>query len=513
MKDHLLGIDLGTSGTKTVLFRRDGTAEASHTVEYPLYQPRNGWAEQDPADWWRAVIETVHAVLEKSGVAPEDIAGIGISGQMHGLVMLDAQGQVLCRSILWCDGRTGQECREITETVGAERLIAITANPALAGFTAGKILWVRRHAPEVYAKCRHILLPKDYIRYCLTGAFATEVSDASGMNLLDVSRRQWSDEILKELDIDAGLLGEMYESVDVTGTVTPEAAALTGLAVGTPVVGGAGDNAAAAVGTGTVRAGRAFTTLGTSGVVFAHADTVSIDPKGRVHTFCSAVPGKWAVMSCTLAAGQSLRWLRDTCCADEVREAAARGVDPYEIMTAGASEVPIGADQLLFLPYLMGERSPLLDEQARGAFIGLSGGHDRRHLIRAVLEGVSFSQRQCVDVLRDMGVPTNDMMACGGGARSTMWRQMLADVYGCPIKTARAALEGPALGAAILAGVGAGVYSSVESACDAIVQPDTVLQPDAARGAAYAPYYDLYLRQYDALRDTCHALAALRDAR
>ena len=259
MKEYLLGIDLGTSGTKTVLFRSDGTAMAAHTVEYPLYQPQNGWAEQEPSDWWRAVQETVQAVLHKSGVAAADVAGVGISGQMHGLVMLDERGEVLHRSILWCDGRTGEECREITETVGAEKLIAITANPALAGFTAGKILWVRKHLPEVYKACRHILLPKDYIRYCLTGQFATEVSDASGMNLLDVPRRQWSDEILNKLDIDPALLGRMYESVDVTGTVTAEAAALTGLAEGTPVVGGAGDNAAAAVGTGTVRYGKAFT--------------------------------------------------------------------------------------------------------------------------------------------------------------------------------------------------------------------------------------------------------------
>ena len=282
------------------------------------------------------------------------------------------------------------------------------------------------------------------------------------------------------------------------------------LAEGTPVVGGAGDNAAAAVGTGTVRYGKAFTTLGTSGVVFAHADSVSIDPAGRVHTFCSAVPGKWAVMSCTLAAGQSLRWLRDTCCAGEVAEAAKQGVDPYELMTALAEKTPIGADGLLFLPYLMGERSPLLDEKARGAFIGLSGGHGRGHLIRAVLEGVTYSQRQCVDVLRGMNVPTEEMMACGGGARSAFWRQMLADVYGCPIQTAKAALEGPALGVAILAGVGTGVYPSVESACDAIVKPDTVLYPDAECGRAYEPYYQLYLRQYPALRETFHALAAMR---
>ena len=520
MKEYLLGIDLGTSGTKTVLFRSDGTAMAAHTVEYPLYQPQNGWAEQEPSDWWRAVRETVQAVLHKSGVAAADVAGVGISGQMHGLVMLDERGEVLHRSILWCDGRTGEECREITETVGAEKLIAITANPALAGFTAGKILWVRKHLPEVYKACRHILLPKDYIRYCLTGQFATEVSDASGMNLLDVPRRQWSDEILNKLDIDPALLGRMYESVDVTGTVTAEAAALTGLAEGTPVVGGAGDNAAAAVGTGTVRYGKAFTTLGTSGVVFAHADSVSIDPAGRVHTFCSAVPGKWAVMSCTLAAGQSLRWLRDTCCAGEVAEAAKQGVDPYELMTALAEKTPIGADGLLFLPYLMGERSPLLDEKARGAFIGLFSfltyGEDecRAWTIKNGTKAPQAAGKIHSDIergfIRAETINFDEMMACGGGARSAFWRQMLADVYGCPIQTAKAALEGPALGVAILAGVGTGVYPSVESACDAIVKPDTVLYPDAECGRAYEPYYQLYLRQYPALRETFHALAAMR---
>lgn len=506
--DLLLGIDLGTSGTKTVLFDTAGHAVASHTAEYPLRQPRNGWAEQDPHDWWRAVRETIRAVLVKSGAEPRDIKGVGLSGQMHGLVLLDAQGHVLRDAILWCDGRTQAQCDEITERIGRERLLSITANPALPGFTAGKILWVREREPEIYKKCRHILLPKDYIRYKLTGEFATEVSDASGMNLLDVRGRRWSGEILSALDIDPALLGRMYESCEVTGAVTSSAAEATGLSPGTVVVGGAGDNAAAAVGTGVVGAGKAFTTLGTSGVIFAHADQVAIDPRGRVHTFCSAVPGAWTVMSCTLSAGLSLQWLRNNFCAAEMETAAGLGIDPYELMTAQAKRSPIGANRLVYLPYLMGERSPLLDSDARGAFIGLSAVHTKPDLIRAVLEGVVYAQRQCLDVFREMGVDVRDMAACGGGARSPLWRQMLADVYGCGVKTAASA-EGPALGAAILAGVGAGVYASVEEGCAAAVRAGAVQEPDRAAGAAYEPYYRLYRELYPALRSSFHTLAGL----
>lgn len=506
MQHYLLGIDLGTSGTKTALFDAQGHAVASHTVEYPLYQPQNGWAEQDPADWWDAAVETIRSVLQKSGIPSNQIAGIGISGQMHGLVMLDAAGEVLRNSIIWCDGRTGEECREITETIGKERLIAITANPALTGFTAGKILWVRRHEPELMEKCRHILLPKDYLRYKLTGIFSTEVSDASGMNLLDVPNRCWSKEVLNALGIEEEMLGSVHESADVTGSVTEQAAKLTGLSAGTPVVGGAGDNAAAAIGTGVAKTGRAFTTLGTSGVIFAHADEVAIDPKGRVHTFCSAVPGKWTVMSCTLAAGLSLRWLRDVCCTPEQEAAAQRGIDPYAVMDALAEQSPIGANRLLFLPYLMGERSPLLDETARGSFIGLSAMHTRADLIRAVMEGVAYSQRQCLDVLREMGISTNHMMACGGGGRSHLWRQMLADLYECPVQTAKAANQGPALGAAILAGVGTGVFSNVEQACEAVVVPDTVVQPIPENTNRYLPYYKLYCSLYPTLKNSFQQL-------
>ena len=506
--EYLLGIDLGTSGTKTVLFAPDGTLVASHTIEYPLYQPRNGWAEQDPHDWWQAVQETIRAVLARSGAEPSQIRGVGLSGQMHGLVMLDAQGHVLRSAILWCDGRTQAQCDEITQTVGKERLIAVTANPALPGFTAGKILWVRENQPEIYEKCRHILLPKDYIRYKLTGEFATEVSDASGMNLLDVPGRCWSGEVLSALGIDAGLLGRVYESCQVTGTVTAAAAEATGLAPGTIVAGGAGDNAAAAVGTGVVETGRAFTTLGTSGVIFAHADQVTIDPQGRVHTFCSAVPGAWTVMSCTLAAGLSLQWFRNQFCGAERETAAAMGRDPYELMTEEAARSPIGANRLLYLPYLMGERSPLLDSDARGAFVGLSAIHTKSDMIRAVMEGVAYSQRQCLDVFREMGVDVSDMAVCGGGGRSAFWRQMLADLYGCPVK-AIASEQGPALGAAILAGVGAGVYSSVAQGCEAAVGIGAAQQPDLTSAAAYEPCYRVYRSLYPALRDSFHALAKI----
>lgn len=505
---YLIGIDLGTSGTKTVLFDEKGNSVASATQEYPMYQPQNGWAEQFPGHWWNACITTLRQVMEESGISPEKVAGIGISGQMHGLVMLDGQGEVLRNSILWCDGRTTEECAEITGIVGAQRLIDITANPALTGFTAGKILWVRKHEPELYAKCRHILLPKDYLRYKLCGVFATEVSDASGMNLLDVPKRRWSNEILQKLEIDPEWLPSMHESQEVTGYVTQEAAAQTGLAAGTPVVGGAGDNAAAAIGTGVVQSGKAFTTIGTSGVIFAHSNTVTIDPKGRVHTFCSAVPGAWTVMSCTLAAGGSLQWFRNNFCMAEMQTAIGMGKDPYYLMDMQAERVPIGADRLLFLPYLMGERSPLLDPDARGVFFGLSGMHTRQNMLRAVMEGVVYSLRECLDVLREMGVPFTEMLATGGGGSSRLWRQMMADVYGCPVVTIDNK-EGPALGAAILAGVGTGVYTSVQQACGSIIATNPAQQPIEENSAKYEPYYALYKEMYGTLKPKFAALSNL----
>ena len=508
MNEYVLGVDLGTSGTKTVLFDKQGRAIASASREYPLDQPRNGWAEQDPECWWQAARETIRQVIGESGVAPAQIRGLGISGQMHGLVLLDENGQVLRKAILWCDGRTQQECDEITRIVGRERLIRITANPALTGFTAGKVLWVRRHEPEIWKQVRHILLPKDYVRFRLTGEYGSEMSDASGTNLLDVPRRCWSGAMLDALDLDATLLPPLMESSDAAGTVTSRAAEETGLQPGTVVAAGAGDNAAAAVGTGVVTVGKAFATIGTSGVVFAHADQVQIDPKGRVHTFCAAVPGAYTVMSCTLAAGLSLKWFRDQFCQAECQTAAQMGEDPYTLMSQEAAQSPIGANRLVYLPYLMGERSPLLDADARGAFIGLSGIHARRDLLRAVMEGVIYSMRQNLEVLRGMGIAPAEMRACGGGARSPFWRQMMADVFALPVRTVKNT-EGPALGAAILGGVAAGLYADIPSACAALIRENASQLPDVQRHVDYEKYYDLYVSLYPALKDAYHTLARL----
>ena len=507
---YLLGIDLGTSGTKTVLFTKDGLAVSSSTAEYPMAQPKNGWAEQDPGDWWRAAIQTIHAVLSESKIDSADIAGIGLSGQMHGLVMLDERGEVLRPSIIWCDQRTAAQCEEITRLVGRERLIKITANPALTGFTAGKILWVRENEPEIYEKCRHILLPKDYLRYQLTGAFATEVSDASGMQLLDVPKRAWSDEVLEKLSIDKALLGKVYESCELTGRVTEAAAKLTGLQAGTPVAGGAGDNAAAAVGTGVVFDGRAFTTIGTSGVVFAHTDHIKIDPKGRVHTFCCAVPGAWHVMGVTQAAGLSLKWFRDQFCAAEKEAAKGMGVDSYELMNREIEQSPLGANSLYYLPYLMGERTPHLDADCRGVFFGLSAMHQKRDLMRAVMEGVTYSLNDCMQVLHEMGVAPEYMLACGGGGRSSLWRQMLADMFGIPVCTLQNR-EGPALGVAILAGVCAGLYGSVGEACERMIKTDTTQTPDPKRAAQYQQRYAVYASLYPAMKDAFKRLSKETD--
>ena len=505
---YVIGIDLGTSGTKTVLFDERGGIIASSLVEYPMAQPQNGWAEQDPADWWNASVSTIREVVEKGGIDAKEIVGLGISGQMHGLVMLDEKNDVIRPSIIWCDQRTAKECEEIEARVGKERLIEITANPALTGFTASKILWVRNNEPENYAKCAHILLPKDYVRFMLTGEYATEVSDASGMQLLDIGARQWSDEVLAKLEIDKNLLGKVYESPEITGYITEEAAKLTGLAVGTLVVGGAGDNAAAAIGTGTVNDGDAFTTIGTSGVVFARTKEMAIDPKGRVHTFCCAVPGEWHVMGVTQGAGLSLKWFRDNFCADIIENAKANGENPYKVMDEMAENAGISARKLLFLPYLMGERTPHLDPNARGAFFGLSAIHDRGDMIRAIMEGVSYSLNDCLTVLGEMGVRPENMLACGGGGTSALWRQMLADIYGMNVSTVDSK-EAPALGVAILAMVGAGIYASVSEACEKILRLKTTTAPVPANGERYAKVYEIYRALYPQLKAQYEALAAL----
>lgn len=506
--NYLLGVDLGTSGTKTVLFDGNGQVIASATVEYPMYQPHNGWAEQDADDWWEATKSTVRTVLENSGVNPADVKGLGISGQMHGLVLIDENGNSLCRSLIWCDGRTQAECDEITAAVGAERLIQIAANPALTGFTAGKVLWVRKNQPDVWAKAKYILLPKDYVRYKLTGVIAQEISDASGTNLLDVPGRCWSEEICKAIDLDMAMLPPLVESCEVAGTITEEAAKLTGLVAGTPVAGGGGDNMCGAVGTGVVVPGKAFTTIGTSGVVYAHSPEVQIEPQGRVHAFCSCIPGEYVNFACTLSSGLSLKWFRDQFCQAEIQTAKEMDTDPYVLMNTEAANSPIGANRLLFLPYLMGERSPLMDNNARGAWIGLTAMHTRKDLLRALMEGVIYALCQNLNTMREMGVKPEAMLACGGGAKSPFWRQMMADVFKLPVKTLHSS-EGPALGAAILAGVAAGLYKDVPTACAELVKENEPVMPIEENVKAYEPYYEYFLTLYPALKEAYAQLAKL----
>lgn len=493
--DDLIGIDVGTSGTKSVLMDQTGRVVKSCTREYPMSQPHNGWAEQDPEDWWKAVAETLREISKET----DNIAGIGLSGQMHGLVMLDEAGNVLRPAILWCDQRTAPQCETITRLVGKQQLTTITANPALPGFTASKILWVKEHEPECWRRCRHILLPKDYIRYRLTGLFATDVSDAGGMQLLDIGKRQWSQEILSALDISPHLLGQVYESPEITGFVTREAGKATGLTPGIPVVAGAGDNAASAVGLGVVRPGQAFTTIGTSGVVYAHTDQMKIDPQGRLHTFCCAVPGKWHVMGVTQAAGLSLQWFRNQFCQKETELAKEQGIDPYVLMDREAEQSPPGSNGLYYLPYLMGERTPHLDSNARGVFFGLSAMHTKKDLIRSVLEGVAFSLRDCLELLQGLDIHPAQMLVCGGGAVSPLWRSILADVFALPLTTA-SPQQGAALGAAILAGVGANIYPSVEQACHQLLQPGSVT--DCQHPEQYQSRYQMYQALYPALKDS-----------
>lgn len=505
---YLLGIDIGTSGTKTVLFNEKGETAASALYEYPMYQPNMGWAEQDPEDWWQAAVSTIQQVLNKSGVKPSDVVSVGMSGQMHGMVLLDKNGQLLRNSIIWCDQRTAVECAEITETIGAERLMEITGNPALTGFTAGKVMWVKNNQPEIFEKIDKILLPKDYIRYRLTGDFATEVSDASGMQFLDVPNRCWSDEVISKLGIEKNWLGQVYESPEVTGRISKIASELTGLTTDTLVVGGAGDQAAGAVGNGVVRSGVISSTIGTSGVVFAHMDNIKIDkPLGRLQAFCCAVPGEWHVMGVVKAAGYSYQWLRNHFGHMEMSMASLLDTDPYELLSLQAAKSKPGCDGLIYLPYLMGERTPHLNPDARAVLFGLTAAHTRSDVIRSVMEGVTYALKDCLEIIKGMGVEAKHVIASGGGGRSELWRQMQADIFDSPIVTINSS-EGPALGAAILAGVGAAVYESVPKACDDVISIVTSQEPIKKNIKLYNKYYkvfnDLYpsvVAQFDRLKD------------
>ena len=486
----VLGIDIGTGGSRALLIDDDGriiaTADAEHQ---PFTSPGPAWAEQDPADWWRACQLAVRRVVADSGVDAASIACIGLSGQMHGAVLLDEDGGVLRPSIIWCDQRTETECRWLNETIGPQRLLDFTSNPALTNFTLTKLLWVRAHEPDTWSRVRHVLLPKDYVRFQLSGEYAIDVADASGTLMLDVARRCWSREMLDGAGIDPRVLPAVFESPAICARVSRDAAAVTGIPAGTPIVAGAGDQAAGAIGMGITRPGTVSVTIGTSGVVFAATDRPATDPAGRLHTFCHAIPNRWHVMGVTQAAGLSLQWFRNQ---------LAAGVS-YDQLTAEAAAVPPGADGLLWAPYLMGERTPHCDPNARAALVGLSASHGRGHIVRAILEGVAFSLRDTFSIFSELGVPVGSVRLGGGGSRSALWRQIQADVFGHPVDTATAD-QGAAYGAAILAAVGSGRWPTVDAACDALVRGATKTMPRPEVVMLMNKRYDAYRRLYPALR-------------
>ena len=481
----VLGIDVSTTATKAVLINESGAVQAIGVAEYEFVAPQPLWSEQAPQLWWDAAQVAIPSALASAGVRAEEVVAVGLTGQMHGAVLLDAAGEVLRPAILWNDQRTGAECELIRQAVGPRRLIEITGNDALPGFTAPKLVWVREHEPDVWARVAHLLLPKDYLRLRLTGEYAVDVSDGAGTLLFDLAARTWSAEVVAALGIDPGWLPPPFEGPAVTGVVTAAAAAATGLRRGTPVVAGGGDQAANGVGVGVVAPGTMALSLGTSGVVFAPTDRPIFDRLGRVHAFCHALPGRWHLMSVMLSAAGSLRWFRDT---------FAPGV-AFGDLVATADDVPAGSGGLLFLPYLSGERSPHPDPLARGAFVGLTLGHDRRHLTRAVLEGVAFGLRDGLDLMVAAGLPAAvQIRASGGGTASPLWRQILADVLDAEIATVETT-EGAAYGAGLLAAVGAGWFSDVEAATTALVVATPVAKPgpDAARYAEiHSVYRDLY---------------------
>jgi len=504
-QSYLLGIDVGTTGAKALLCDQAGQVKASATTGYPILTPRPLWTEQHPADWWAATVKSIRQLLAETEIAPGQVVGVGLTGQMHGLVLLDAQGQVLRPCIMWNDQRTAAQCAAITRDVGAGRLLQLTGNPVLPGFTAPKIAWVREHEPDIYRRTARVLLPKDYVRYRLTDSFFSEVSDASGTSLFDVGQRRWSDEMLQAVGVPRSWLPEVTESPVVSAHVSPSAARETGLLAGTPVVGGGGDQAAQAVGTGIIAEGVVSVTIGTSGVVFAASDTYRVEPQGRLHAFCHAVPGMWHLMGVMLSAGGSFRWYRDALGGQEQSQAAQTGRDPYDLLTGAAAEVPPGCEGLIFLPYLTGERTPYPDPNARGVFFGLTLRHSKAHLTRAVLEGVSYGLRDSLELMRDLGLTIAQVRASGGGARSPLWRQILADIFEAEIATVNVT-EGAAYGAALLAAVGAGVYDSVAEACQVAIQVTGSTRPGPA-SAVYADYYPCYRALYPALAPQFEALA------
>ncbi len=495
-KTLFMGLDVSTTGAKALLIDQTGAVISSATTPLPLSTPKPLWSEQDPHTWWEGITKSIRQALKEAQVSGQNVRAIGLTGQMHGLVLLDQDGDVLRPAILWNDQRTGPQCEEITERLGFERLLALTGNPALTGFTAPKILWVREHEPDVYAKVAHILLPKDYIRYRLTSQYGMDKAGAAGTSLLDITHRDWSPEVLEALDIPAAWLPKTHEGPEITSIISPDAATATGLEAGTPVVGGGGDQAAGAVGVGAVTPGIVSLVLGTSGVVFASTGDPFIEKEGRLHAFCHAVPGTWHLMGVMLSAAGSLQWFRDT---------LAPGVN-FDDLLAPAADISAGAEGLFFLPYLTGERTPYPDPLARAGFVGLTLRHTQAHMTRAVLEGVAFGLRDSMELMRNTGLgEIQQVRVTGGGAKSLLWRQILADVLGTELVTVNTT-EGAAYGAALLAGVGAEAWPTVPEACAATVKVLDHVTPREGEIAVYNTLYPLYNALYSALKPTFDAV-------
>ena len=489
-KAYFLGLDISTTGSKALLVDENGVVVATASSPHTLQNPRPLWSEQNPSEWWRAVSISIRSVLEKASIGGELVAAVGLTGQMHGLVILDARGNVLRPAILWNDQRTQSQCDEIHQRIGKDRFIQITGNVALTGFTAPKIMWVKENEPDVYAKAKHILLPKDYVRYKLTGEYGMDKADGAGTVLFDLKLRNWSHEVLDALDINGSWMPPTFEGPEITGCVNEEAASLTGLKVGTPVAAGGGDQAAGAVGMGAVESGVVALTVGTSGVVFATTPSALIEPEGRLHAFCHAVPGMWHFMGVMLSAAGSLQWYRDTLASDM----------DFDELLKEAESVPAGCDGLQFLPYLSGERTPHPDPLARGAFIGLTLRHSRAYMTRAVLEGVSFGLKDSFTLIQGVGLgKIVQVRASGGGTKSVLWRQILASALEAELVTVNTT-EGAAYGAALLAGVGAGAWSDVVTACNVAVKLTGSTMPDPAQVEAYRKAYPLYQELYPALK-------------
>ncbi len=504
--NYFLGLDVGTTGAKAILIDEDGRVIGTASKEYPMFNPKPLWAEQNPEDWWKAVQVSFKKVIRDNKINPENIKGIGLTGQMHGLVLLGRAGNVLRPCIMWNDQRTLKECEEITSVIGFSNLLRITGNAVLPGFTAPKIMWVKKYEPEVFGKIEHILLPKDYIRYRLTGEFAMDVSDASGTSLLDVSKRGWSSGILDKLGINYNWMPEVFESTAITGSLTREASELTGVKAGTPVVAGAGDQAAGGIGTGTIKNGIASVVLGTSGVVFVHTDKLIIEPEGRLHAFCHASPGTWHLMGVTLSAAGSFRWFRDTFCESETAEAEKSGKDVYDILTGRAAEAEPGSEGLIFLPYLTGERTPYPDPDAKGTFTGITIRHQKKHFIRAVLEGVAYSLKDCFELNRKTGLETNEIRISGGGAKSKLWKQILADILNVELITVNST-EGASYGAALLAATGTGTFNSISEACEKCIKKESETRPEEKNIPLYKEYYEVYKNLYTDLKPSFNKIA------